>query len=65
MRDDRYPQVAECVGGPLIIPTLRERLVKEKTYLTEKLEKVNTTLQLLDENPKMEAFHDAVVKAGF
>lgn len=45
--------------------TIRERLEYKKRMFTEQLATVETALKLLNELPQLEAFHDAITKAGY
>jgi len=44
--------------------TIRERLEQQKENLATKLADVQAALKLMDENPKLEEFHNAVTKAN-
>lgn len=45
--------------------TIRERLEFKKKALSEQLSNVEAALKILNDQPQLEAFHDAVTKAGY
>lgn len=57
----------EAQGQLAVMPkqqTIRERLEERKESLSRHLADVEAALKLMDENPKLEEFHNAVSKAN-
>lgn len=67
MRD--YPEVNQTLTKSAgICPrqeTLRERLEFKQKMLREQLTDVEAALKILNDTPQLEAFHDAITKAGY
>ena len=60
-----YPMPIEA-GSPMALqrPTLRDRLVEEKTRLSARLSKIESVLTMLDESPEVANIFDAVSELG-